>query len=60
MHGVVKMDTEANSKGGEEIGKLEGGRIWVGLMNVEKIMVLDWGRSEMVVNSCLEDLEGSC
>ena len=30
----------------------------MGLMEVEQIMVLDWGRSEMVVNSCLEDLEG--
>ena len=28
------------------------------LTRVENIMVLDWGRSEMVVNSCLEDLEG--
>ena len=27
-------------------------------MRVEKIKVLDWGRSEMVVNSCLEDLKG--
>ena len=30
--------------------------MWVN--GVEKIVVLDWGRSEMVVNSCLEDLEG--
>ena len=30
----------------------------MGLTWVEKIMVLDGGRSEMVVNSCLEDLEG--
>ena len=29
-----------------------------GLMGVKKIMVLDEGLSEMVVNSCLEDLEG--
>ena len=27
-------------------------------MGVEKIMVLDGGRQEMVVNSCFEDLEG--
>ena len=25
----------------------------------EKIMVLDWGRCEMVMNSCFEDLEES-
>ena len=48
------MDTEENSKE----GKLEGGRIWVRLTWVEKIMVLVWGHSEMVVNSCLEDLKG--
>ena len=29
-----------------------------GLTRVEKITVLDWGQSEMVVKSCLEDLEG--
>ena len=28
------------------------------LTGVEKIMVLNWGRSEMVVNSCLEGREG--
>ena len=28
-----------------------------GLTGVEKIMVLDGGRHEMVVNSCFEDLE---
>ena len=28
-----------------------------GLTGVEKIMVLDGGREEMVVNSCFEDLE---
>ena len=27
----------------------------MGLTGVEKIMVLDWGRCEMVVNSCLEE-----
>ena len=27
-------------------------------VKVEKIMVWDWGGSEMLVNSCLEDLEG--
>ena len=32
---------------------------WEGeLTRVEKIIVLDWGRSEVVVNSRLEDLEG--
>ena len=30
---------------------------WV--TRVEKIVVLDWGRYQMVVNGCLEDLEGS-
>ena len=29
-----------------------------GLAGVEKILVLDGGRKEMVVNSCFEDLEG--
>ena len=29
-----------------------------GLAGVEKIMVLDGGREEIVVNSCFEDLEG--
>ena len=28
------------------------------LTRVKKIMVLNWGRSEIVVNSYLEDLEG--
>ena len=37
---------------------MKGEGIWVELMRVEKIMGLDWGWSEMVVNSCLEDLEG--
>ena len=41
--------------------KLQGGKlgegIWMGLTRVEWV-VLDWGRSEMVVNSCLEYLEG--
>ena len=27
-------------------------------MRVQRILVLDWGQSEMVVSSCLEDLEG--
>ena len=48
--GVHKMDTEL------EIWKEEGLR-WKWLMRVEN-MVLDWGRSEMVVNGCLEHLEG--
>ena len=30
----------------------------MGLIRVEKIMLLDWGWSEVVVDSCLEDLEG--
>ena len=29
-----------------------------GLTRVEKIMVLNWGQSEMAVNFCLEYLEG--
>ena len=28
------------------------------LTRVEKIMVLDWGQSEITLNSCLEELEG--
>ena len=43
-----------NLQGGKT-GELGG--IWVVFMRVEKIMVLDWGRSEMVVNSCFQDLE---
>ena len=31
---------------------------WGGLIGVEKIMVLNGGRQEMVVNSCFEELEG--
>ena len=27
-------------------------------MGVKKIKILDWRRSEMMVNSCFEDLEG--
>ena len=46
---------------GGKAGNLKGGGIWVGcgeqLRREEKI-VLGWGRSEMVVNSCLEDVEG--
>ena len=30
----------------------------MGLTRVEKIMVLDWGQSEIALNSCLEELEG--
>ena len=54
---VDKMDIEGNSQEGKlEIWKEEGlGR---GLKRVERFMVLDWGRSEMVMNSCFEDLEG--
>ena len=40
---------------GEKTGKLEGEGIGWGLMRVENILVLDWGRSEMAVNSSLED-----
>ena len=32
--------------------------VWGGLTGVEKIEDLDGGRSEVVVNSCFEDLEG--
>ena len=32
--------------------------VWGGLIGVEKIMVLNGGRQEMVVNSCFEELEG--
>ena len=51
-HGVYKKETqEGNWKFGRR-------RDWCvcGLTRVEKIKVLDWGRTEMVVNSCL-DLE---
>jgi len=60
MHGVDKMYTEGDSQEEEleiwkedGLGKFGGG----GLTRVENIMVLVWGWSEMVVNSCLEDLE---
>ena len=33
------------------------GRGWGGVTGLEMIMILDWGSLEMVVNSCLEDLE---
>ena len=51
-----KMDTllRANSQEGKlEIWK-EGGMLTKG----EILMVFDWGRSEIVVNSGLEDVEG--
>ena len=32
--------------------------VWGGLMEVEKIIVLDGGRLETLVNSCFEDEEG--
>ena len=48
-----KIDIQGNSKKGH-IKKLEREGIWVGLTRVEKIMVLDWGRSEIMVNCCLE------
>ena len=58
MYGVDKMDTEENSQEGKlEIWKEEGLGVG-GLTRAENIMVLDGGRSEMVLNSCLEDLEG--
>ena len=50
MDGLHKMDTERISK----VGKTEN---WVELMNVEKIIVLEWRLSEMGVNICLEDRE---
>ena len=45
---------------GGKTGNLEGGIGLCGtvLTRVEKIMLLDWRRSEMVVNSCLDNLEG--
>ena len=46
------MDTTGTFR--KESREFEGG----GLMGVEKIMVLDGGRHEMVVNCCFEDLEG--
>jgi len=55
-HRVDKMDTEGNSKEGKLESWKEEGLEW-GLKRGEKIMVLDRSRSEMVVNSCLEDLE---
>ena len=57
MHGVDKMDTEGNAQEGKLKILKEVGLGWMGLKRVEKIMVLDWGQSEMVVNSCLEDVE---
>ena len=56
MHGVDKMDTGGNVEGKLEIWKEEG--LGVRLTRVEKIMVLDCRRSEMVVNSSLGELEG--
>ena len=52
------MDTDGKSGG--KTGNLEVGMIGRRgcFTRVEKIMVLDWGQSEMVVNSCLEDMEG--
>ena len=32
--------------------------MWLGLKRIKNIIVLDFGQSEMVVNSCLEDVEG--
>ena len=47
-HGAYKMDTTRTS--GRKTRNLKE-------VGVEKIMVLDGGRLEMVVNSCFEDLE---
>ena len=50
------MHGEGNSKE-EKLVNLEG--FWVGVNEGrKKIMVLNWGRSEIVVNSCFEGLEG--
>jgi len=49
---VNKMDTTGTFR--KESMEFEGG----GLTGVEKIMVLDGGRYEIVVNGCFEDLEG--
>ena len=56
MHGMDKMDTEGNYKEGKLKIWMEVGLGWV-FTRLGKIMVLDGGRSEMVVNSGLEDLE---
>ena len=56
MHGMDKMDTEGNPQEGN--WKFGRRRDWGGLTRVAKIMDFEWGTSEMVVNSCLEDLEG--
>jgi len=53
MHGVDKMETEGNSQEGK-MNNLEGGGI-EGLARVERIMVLDLGRSEVVMNSRREN-----
>ena len=52
-----KMETEGTSKVKLENWKEEEGSGW-GYRGEKKIMVLDWRRSEMVVNSCLDNMEG--
>ena len=57
---VGKIDTEAISQEGKT-GNLDAGVLGEGLSGGGgggTIMVLKWERSEMVVNSCLEVLEG--
>jgi len=52
------MDTKGSSQKGKRAEILKEKCLeWVGLTRGEKIMVLDWVRSEMVVSSCLENLE---
>ena len=58
-HRVDQMVTEGNSEEGKmEIWRGEGWGWERAVNGVSKIMVLDWGRFEMVVNSCLEHREG--
>ena len=54
----VTMRGRGNARVGREgyISKILGG-LRGGLTVGEKTMILDGGRLEMVVNSCLEDLE---
>ena len=53
----VGQDGYRRKLSGGKTDHFEGG-IGVELTRVEEIMVLNWGHSEMVVNSCLEDLDG--
>ena len=45
MHGVDKWIQKENLS--RKNWKMDVGGIWVGLMRVEKIMFLDWRRSEI-------------